>query len=972
MKQLYILLLFSCLNVFAKTDGIQYQQNKGQWPKQVLYGSFFSASKIFIEQSAFLYCLYDAKDLVKARELHGNKGESNGEPIIKGHNYKVNFEGADFSKIEPIGKQAYYSNYFLGNDKTKWASEVASYSTLELKNVYCNIDMKLYSEATNLKYDFILKPGSNTKDIVMNYQYTNGIELRNNHLYVLTSIGEVVEQKPFAYQLINGKRVEVSCFYIKLDSDKIGFTFPNGYDKRYELIIDPVVVVCSYSGATVHCNASCSSYDENGKIYTAGYAVEANYPTTLGVFQTSFNGLSDFLLEAYTSNGSSKLFATYIGGSKSDLVLDICIKNNEITLTGFTESSNFPVSETAVDTSFNGVQDFVITKLNQDGSQLIASTYIGGSSTEGVFGVSYLSEEFLRYMEMAVDDVGNVTVFSNTFSSDFPVTINAYSTVKQGSSEACVFRLNADLSQLKWSTYLGGSRSESARAMRLDKTGGVYCFGMTDSPDFPVTSNAYATSKLGTISAVDMFVTLINSTGTALLASTYLGTTANDFASLIDLDSNGDVYLCGNIDNSAAFVSSPTKYSDVGGRNVIYKMNALLSSVIFKSKFGYTTNISGPGFNFVPYLFLTAFKVDSCQNIYLSGWAHDKALPTTPNNFQNYGGGVTDLYFSVFKNNCTALSFASYFGGAGANGYNFGEHTDGGLSHFDNKGYLYQAICAPPNLPTTPNAYALTTSNTTTNTYIWNNAFVKIDFQTFVNASSSYGSQIIGCPAPFTASFVSTTNTGNTQWSFGDGSPLSTQTNTTHTYSNYGNYNVVLVVTDSNTCNRTDSIKSLLSVIPPTEFELGDERLICLNSRILLRSNVSAISYTWSTGANSTNIFVTQPGTYGLTISNGGCTTSDEITVKLGEEPLTARFPNIMTPNGDGVNDVIDFNAYKFDEMEFILFDRWGNERYRTKEITKPFDADGYHDGTYYYVVQYLSTCTGRQEQSKGFISIFR
>ena len=399
-------------------------------------------------------------------------------------------------------------------------------------------------------------------------------------------------------------------------------------------------------------------------------------------------------------------------------------------------------------------------------------------------------------------------------------------------------------------------------------------------------------------------------------------------------------------------------------------MNAALSSIIYKSKFGYIPSNTTP--TFVPHLNITAFKVDSCQSIYLSGWAHDKSMPTTPNKFQNYGGGATDLYFCVFKNNCTALSFASYFGGVGAIGYDFGEHTDGGISHFDNKGYLYQAICAPPNLPTTPNAYALTTSNSTTHTTIWNNAFVKIDFQTFVNASSSYGSQIIGCPAPFTASLVSTTNTGNSQWSFGDGSPISTQANTTHTYDNYGNYNVLLVVTDTSTCNRTDSIKSVLSVIPPTEFDLGEERLICLNTRIRLTSNVVAVSYTWSTGSTNANVFVTQPGTYSLAISNGGCITTDEITVSLGEEPLTARFPNIITPNGDGVNDVIDFNAYKFDEMEFILFDRWGNERYRSKDISKPFDADGYHDGTYYYIIQYLSTCTGKQEQSKGFISVYR
>ena len=567
MRTIYFLFFqFILIIAYSKVGRLDFQENKGQWPKQVSYGTFVGASKIFIESSSFFYSICKEEDLQKQHKAHINTNESKLLDTIKKHNYKVHFLNANFSSIQAHNKQMYFSNYFLGNDKTKWASQVASFTELELKNVYAKMDMKVYSEETNFKYDFILNQGANLSDIAMEYQYIDGLELRDGQLYLSTSVREVIEQKPVAYQIIKGKRIEVNCCYVKLDKYKIGFSLPNGYDKRYPLIIDPVVVVCSYSGASSWCNGSTATYDESGKIYTGGHATDANYPTSLGAYQTLSAGEGDILLEAYNSTGSTKLFATYLGGSSSDNVLDISVKNNEITLAGIGNSTNFPVSETAADTSFNGFQDFVIAKLNIDGSQLMAATYVGGTNSEGAFGVSYLPDEFWRYMEMAVDDLGHVTIFSNTLSSDFPVTVNAYSTTKQGGSEACVFRLNADLSQLQWSTYLGGSRSESAKAIRLDKTGGVYCFGMTDSQDFPVTSNAYATTKQGNLNSIDMFVTHLNSSGSALLASTYLGTTANDFASLIELDRNGDVYLCGNLDNGAAFVSTPGKYSDVGGK----------------------------------------------------------------------------------------------------------------------------------------------------------------------------------------------------------------------------------------------------------------------------------------------------------------------------------------------------------------------------------------------------------------------
>ena len=185
-----------------------------------------------------------------------------------------------------------------------------------------------------------------------------------------------------------------------------------------------------------------------------------------------------------------------------------------------------------------------------------------------------------------------------------------------------------------------------------------------------------------------------------------------------------------------------------------------------------------------------------------------------------------------------------------------------------------------------------------------------------------------------------------------------------------GNYNVLLVVTDTTTCNRYDSIKSILSVINPTSFDIGDDVPTCLGVRALVRSNVSAITYSWSTGQTTPNIYA-YPGTYTLTINNGGCYSSDEVNVVPYELKLSERFPNVVTPNGDNVNDLVDFTKYNFDEVEFILYDRWGKERFKTMDRFEKWSPD-LNDGTYFYVVNYKSSCTGKHASDKGFISIFK
>jgi gliding motility-associated-like protein len=983
MKKItFIFILLSFLIKAGNPPAIIFKENKGQWPEKVLFGTEILNTKFYVNKNSFNYCIYKPEEYI---QMFGRHKAEEKLPVVHGHNYEVEFVNADLTRSTKSQEQSEYYNYFLGKDKSKWASNVKAFGNVLFNEVYKGIDLKLYSNNVNLKYDFIVKPNANTNSIRLNFNYTNGIEIINDELVIKTSVGNMIERAPLAYQIINGIKKQILCKYTLLDKTTVGFTFPAGYNKNYELVIDPVVVVCSYSGTTNYAFGDACTYDAAGNIYV-GAEAEVGYPTTLGAFQlnghagvlTSGNTIyyvDDIVISAYNSTGSAKFFSTYIGGDDVDYPLDIMVKNNEIIIYGGTGSLNYPCTPTAFDTSYNysvanGYDyDIVISKLNMTGTSLLASTYVGGTKSELTNYYTSSINWGWNAGQIQCDDKGNVFIIGGTNSNDFPVTSSVISGTLQGVLDVFVFKINNTLSNLIWSTYLGGTSNETGSSIQLDGTGGIYCFGSTSSLNFPTTPGAYNVTKNGPGVSQDLFVTHIDSLGKTILASTFLGTTQSDDAYLMELDRNNNVYLVGCHSSPSLFTASPGTYSNPNGYNFIYKLNSTLSFLSFKTKFGYPPPPISPAPS--PYLAFSALKVDSCEKIYIGGWAKNM-LPTTPNALQPFGGGPTDLYIAQFNQNCSSLAFASFFGGAKTNSLTgtcsncIGEMT--GVADFDNKGYFYSAIGIPGGLPTTSNAYQMTWVNTSTFVPA-NDAFVKIDLQTHVNATSSYGASITGCP-PFTPTFVSTTNTGTTYWNLGNGVTTTKDTVST-TYTNLGTYNVLLVVTDTTTCNRYDSIKSILNVINPTTFDLGDDVPTCFNTPVLLKSNVTAVTYSWNTGQTTPDIYA-EPGAYTLTINNGGCNTSDQINVIIGEAPLSKRFPNVITPNGDNINDMVELKKYNFDEVDLRIYDRWGREVYATKDPVAEWHSENLNSGTYYYVAEYRSSCIGKFAQDKGFISIFK
>jgi Beta-propeller repeat len=306
------------------------------------------------------------------------------------------------------------------------------------------------------------------------------------------------------------------------------------------------LVYSTYLGGSEEDVAAGIAIDSSGDAYVTGKA-GAGFPTTPGAYQTSCSGRSCGFVTKLNPTGSGLIYSTYLGGSAGDSGLPVDSAGNAIALdtsgdayvTGITDSTHFPTTPSGYQTSYGGGNpyDAFMTKLNPTGSALVYSTYLGGSGDDQAHG-------------LAVDASGDAYITGSTGSTDFPTTPGAYQTRHSiDPGDGFVTKLNPAGSALVYSTYLGGSDFDIATGIAIDSSGDAYITGSTQSTDFPTTPGAYQTSYIGNPS--DAFVTKLNPTGSALVSSTYLDSSAtpelDDGAHEIAVDASGDAYVTGGM-----------------------------------------------------------------------------------------------------------------------------------------------------------------------------------------------------------------------------------------------------------------------------------------------------------------------------------------------------------------------------------------------------------------------------------------
>jgi hypothetical protein len=426
-------------------------------------------------------------------------------------------------------------HYFRGNDSTHWRTNVRTYKRVKYTAVYPGVDLVYYGQPQQLEYDFIVAPGADPSTIKLAFSGVDESIVDAKGDLVLKTAGAPLRfQRPIIYQVESGRRRTVEGGYVHRSSREIGFQV-GAYDRTRPLIIDPVLTYSTYLGGSSEDHGQGIAVDATGAVYVTGFTYSTDFPTmnalqpTLGAEFTA-----DVFVAKLTADGAALIYATYLGGNRSDgareaLGSDVAVDAaGNAYITGGTASPDFPTVR-ALQVALKGQTDAFVAKLSADGSQLIYSTFLGGTGGDGGQGIE-------------VDLTGAAYLTGGTGSPDFPTTADAFQPVcsVNTGSDAFVAKLTPEGTALAYSTCFGGSADEGGSDIAVDSLGAAYVTGTTGSADFPAVNPAQPFT-----SAPDAFVAKVAPDGKRLIYSTPLGGSNVDSGYGIAVDMSGGAYVTG-------------------------------------------------------------------------------------------------------------------------------------------------------------------------------------------------------------------------------------------------------------------------------------------------------------------------------------------------------------------------------------------------------------------------------------------
>lgn len=886
LKLLFLFFIATYFSSFAhETDeknSFPFTENKGQWNENILFLSKQEGADVYFEKDRFHY------QFIYIPSYHAGN-----DPLIKetkGHVFDAQFLGSNPNVETKKGASSHsYKNYFIGNDKSKWASRVYNYNQFTYKELYNGIDLVVYTDHKRIKFDYRIAIGSSPNLIQVQYNGVDQPKISEGKLIVSHTMGELIEEKPFAYQIIAGIKQEVVCNYIMSSKGILSFDFPEGYDKTKELIIDPVLIFSTYSGSTSDNWGMTATYDNDGNGFMGGLVFGNQYVTTTGSLQQNFGGaFVDIAIAKFSSDGTNLEYATYLGGNDNETVHSMVTDSQgNLYIFGVSSSTNFPTTTNAFDRlkdnstnitteiindnpntgtieDFGGGTDIVVSRISKDGDSLLSSTYFGGNQSDGINYNSSTSYQNLNYNygdshrgEIVLDSAGNCFIGTSTLSTNLPNVTG----INSGSQDGLIIKFNPDLSSVIWSRFVGGTGKDAIYSLKVIGGGRVIVGGGSTSPSIvSAPSTSFQPANAGGIA--DGFISIISSSGAVIERSTFIGTANYDQVYFVEFDRFNNAYAYGQ-SSGGNFPTIRSPISNTGAGQFIIKLDKNLDSLEFSLTFGDGLNIGR--INISP----TAFLVDRCQNIYASGWGGRLAgdgLKTLTSNMPLANNGSlpftsttdnSDFYLYVANREVDSVLYASYFGGTSS-----GDHIDGGTSRFDKEGIIYQSVCASCGSSSTD--FPTGTINKTTpvhsaraNSVNCNNALFKLDFEILPRAKFSV-SKIEGCtPFTFTISDSSVNATllsyeffGNPVSDFGE--------DTTLTIITPGTYLIKQVARD--TICQSISIDSIFVTVRPNDLiiQTSPDTNICTIDSVVIsaNSNKPNVTYTWSANRNLSNPFL--------------------------------------------------------------------------------------------------------------------
>ncbi len=493
---------------------------------------------------------------------------------------------------DPSGAHA---NFLRGSDPTLWHTDLPMFKAVHYTDVWPGVGMLFREDQAHLEVEYDVAAGANISDIRLCFNGDATIQ-NDGSLLVRSATGEFREQKPTFYQETASSRTIVSGAYVRTADGFV--TFRADYDHSRPLVIDPTIQFSGFFGGTGQDNITAVAVNSSYNVIVAGWTTAVDLPASGGARHSSSGGVDAFVANFSPVNGQL-VWCTYLGGSGDDRAFGVATDAaNNTYVTGWTSSSNFPVAG-GVQSRLSGSRDAFVTKLNPTGSALIYSTYLGGSGvdyanaiavdalgeavivgdttstnlpvTAGVFQrtlaggqdafVARLSANgaalsFVTYFggnstdhgaAIQIDPTGPIVIGGGTNSTNLPLQLPLQAH-NGGGQDGFVAKFNATATALVFSTYLGGSSGfagepEEVNAVLIGPSKNIIAGGITSSSNFPVTAGAFQTAYGG--GQTDGFLTKINGTTGALLASTFVGSSMNDGINAIAGDQLGRIYVTG-------------------------------------------------------------------------------------------------------------------------------------------------------------------------------------------------------------------------------------------------------------------------------------------------------------------------------------------------------------------------------------------------------------------------------------------
>jgi hypothetical protein len=630
---------------------LSFEPNRGQDDARVKFSARKAGYTLFLTQAEAVFSLQ-----------HGIKAQPSSLPTSAGNNAAGKLAGSLPKKTAPdavlrvqlvnanpnaaiagLEQLPGKVNYIRGNDPAEWITNLPSYGRVEYTNVFHGIDLFYYGNQGQLEYDFVLAPGADAGSIGMKFKGARNLAVEKQTGDLLMTVGneQVRFHKPVAYQAVTDQNEQ-----------------PKG-------------------------EASAANRDHR-QFVAARYVVDSANHVGFAVDQYDRN--KSLVIDPTLS------YSTYLGGSSNDYATAITVDSSDNAyVTGYTSSTNFPVTPGAYQTSCSaacgsGAADAFVSKLDPTGSFLIYSTYLGGSANNYGNGI-------------ALDASGDAYIAGQTFSANFPTTAGSFIT-KCGTTCSggwgFVTEINPEGSGLVYSTYLGGAGINQANSIVLDGSNNAYVTGYTQSKSFPVTPGVF--QSICTCTRAVAFVTKLNPTGSALVYSTYLGGTGGDVGYAVALDSSDDAYVTGYTHSTNFPVTAGAYQTKLTADTAAYvtELNPTASTAIYSTYLGGTTTLTTPceacG---------TAIAVNSSGDAYVTGLTAESTFPVTPGAYQTTFLGATnghDAFLTELNPTGTGLVFSTYLGGNGDTGA-----TGIALDQSDNiwlKGNTMSAV-----FPTTPGAF---------------------------------------------------------------------------------------------------------------------------------------------------------------------------------------------------------------------------------------------------------------------------